>query len=84
MKKPRNAFRTWTHAEDMQVCEEVRRGMDSRDVAKAHDRTVPSIVARLVKLGKIAPRAGSAPRAAGGIYGFIGNHSHRDACAGPE
>lgn len=31
--------------------------MDFREIAKAHNRTVPSIVARLVKLGKIAPAA---------------------------
>jgi len=54
-KRPMNAFRTWTHAEDAQVCEEVRKGMDFREIAKAHNRTVPSIVARLVKLGEIAP-----------------------------
>ena len=66
-KRPCNAFRTWTRAEDAQVCEELRKGMDFRDIAKAHDRTIPSIVARLVKLGKIAPQAarqGSPPRAA--------------------
>jgi len=66
-KRPRNAFRTWTRAEDAQVCEELRKGMDFKDIAKAHDRTIPSIVARLVKLGKIAPQAarqGSPPRAA--------------------
>ncbi len=66
-KRPRNAFRTWTRAEDAQVCEELRKGMDFTDIAKAHDRTIPSIVARLVKLGKIAPQAarqGSPPRAA--------------------
>ena len=66
-KRPRNAFRTWTRAEDAQVCEELRKGMDFKDIAKAHDRMIPSIVARLVKLGKIAPQAarqGSPPRAA--------------------
>jgi len=54
-KRPTNAFRTWTRAEDAQVCEEVRKGMDFREIAAAHNRTVPSIVARLVKLGQIAP-----------------------------
>jgi hypothetical protein len=66
-KRPRNAFRTWTRAEDAQVCEELRKGMDFRDIAKAHDRTIPSIVARLVKMGHIAPQAarqGSPPRRA--------------------
>ena len=52
-RKPTNAFRSWTRAEDAQVCEEVRNGMDFHDIAKNHNRTVPSIVARLVKLGKI-------------------------------
>ena len=52
-RKPSNAFRSWTRAEDAQVCEEVRNGMDFHDIAKAHNRTLPSIIARLVKLGKI-------------------------------
>jgi hypothetical protein len=52
-RKPTNAFRAWTRAEDAQVCEEVRQGMDFHVIAKNHHRTVPSIVARLVKLGKI-------------------------------
>ena len=58
-RKPTNAFRTWTRAEDAQVCEEVRKGMDFHDIAKAHNRTAASIVARLVKLGKIAPQPSS-------------------------
>jgi hypothetical protein len=61
--RPQNAFRTWRREEDTQVCEEVRKGMDFHEIAKAHNRSVGSIVARLVKLGKIAP-AGSPPRAA--------------------
>ncbi len=52
-RKPSNAFRSWSRAEDAQVCEEVRSGMDFHDIAKAHNRTLPSIIARLVKLGKI-------------------------------
>ena len=52
-RKPTNAFRSWTRAEDAQVCEEVRGGMDFHEIAKAHNRTVASILARLVKLGKI-------------------------------
>jgi hypothetical protein len=52
-RKPVNAFRRWTQTEDMQVCEEVRSGMDFHEIAKAHNRTVASILARLVKLGKI-------------------------------
>jgi len=55
LKKPASAGRYWAHAEDQQVCEELRKGMDFQEIAKAHNRTVPSIVARLVKLGKITP-----------------------------
>jgi hypothetical protein len=53
--RPMNAGRYWSPKEDAQVCEEVRKGMDFKEIAKTHNRTVPSIVARLVKLGKIAP-----------------------------
>jgi hypothetical protein len=52
--RPANAGRTWTRTEDAAVCEEVRRGIDFHEIAKTHNRTVGSIVARLVKLGKIA------------------------------
>jgi hypothetical protein len=52
--KPINAGRKWTHAEDAQVCEQVRSGVDFHEIAKTHNRSVGSIVARLVKLGKIA------------------------------
>jgi len=58
--KPTNAGRKWTRGEDAQVCEEVRNGTDFHEIAKTHNRSVGSIVARLVKLGKIAappPRA---------------------------
>jgi len=55
LKKPASAGRYWAHTEDQQVCEELRKGMDFQEIAKAHNRTVPSIVARLVKLGKITP-----------------------------
>ena len=53
--RPLNAGRTWTRAEDAQVCEEVKSGTDFHEIAKTHNRTVGSIVARLVKLGKITP-----------------------------
>jgi hypothetical protein len=53
--RPQNAGRSWSRAEDEQVCEEVRQGNDFAQIAKAHNRSVPAIVARLVKLGKIAP-----------------------------
>ena len=52
-RKPTNAFRSWTRAEDAQVCEELRNGKDFHEIAKSHNRTVASILARLVKLGKI-------------------------------
>jgi hypothetical protein len=55
LKKPASAGKYWSHSEDEQVCEELRKGMDFAEIAKTHNRTVPSIVARLVKLGKIAP-----------------------------
>jgi DNA-binding NarL/FixJ family response regulator len=53
--RPQNAFRTWTREEDARVCDAVRKGMDFHEIAKAHNRSVGSIVARLVKLGQIAP-----------------------------
>jgi hypothetical protein len=53
--KPAKAFHAWTGAEIAQVCEELRQGMDFHDIAKKHNRTVASIIARLIKLGKIAP-----------------------------
>jgi DNA-binding NarL/FixJ family response regulator len=52
--RPPNAFRHWTPPEDQQVCEELRQGLDFQQIAKTHSRTVGAIVARLVKLGKIA------------------------------
>jgi hypothetical protein len=58
--QPANAYRWWSKAEDQQVCEELREGLDFKNIAKKHNRTVPSIVARLIKLGKIQPKS-SAP-----------------------
>jgi hypothetical protein len=55
LRTPASAGKYWSHAEDEQVCEELRKGMDFKEIAKAHSRTIPSIVARLVKLGKISP-----------------------------
>jgi hypothetical protein len=54
-RKPAQAGRYWSREEDTQVCAEVRRGIDFHEIAKSHNRTVPSIVARLVKLGEIRP-----------------------------
>jgi DNA-binding NarL/FixJ family response regulator len=55
LKKPASAGQYWSRSEDKQVCEELRKGMDFEEIAKTHNRTVPSIIVRLVKLGKIAP-----------------------------
>jgi hypothetical protein len=55
--RPAKAGRYWSREEDAQVCAEVRRGIDFHEIAKSHNRTVPSIVARLVKLGEIRPGA---------------------------
>jgi len=53
--RPQNAFKPWSRAEDQQVCEELRQGNDFAQIAKTHNRSVAAILARLVKLGKIAP-----------------------------
>jgi len=53
--RPQNAGKAWSRTEDEQVCEELRQGNDFSQIAKAHNRSIPAIVARLVKLGKIAP-----------------------------
>jgi DNA-binding NarL/FixJ family response regulator len=58
--QPANANRYWSKPEDQQVCEELRQGLDFKEIAKKHNRTVPSIVARLIKLGKVTPKS-SAP-----------------------
>jgi DNA-binding NarL/FixJ family response regulator len=55
LKKPASAGQHWSRAEDKQVCEELRKGMNFEEIAKTHNRTVPSIIVRLVKLGKIEP-----------------------------
>ena len=54
---PAKAGKSWSRAEDEQVCEELRRGIDFHQIAKTHNRTIGSIIARLVKLGKIGPDA---------------------------
>jgi len=55
--RPANAGRYWSRAEEEQVCEELRQGTDFKEIARIHNRTVPSIVARLVKLGKVAAKS---------------------------
>lgn len=54
-RSPANAGRPWSRAEDQQVCEELRQCQDINEIAKAHNRTVAAIAARLVKLGKLVP-----------------------------
>lgn len=54
--KPANAGRYWSAEEDAKVCEEVRQGIAFHEIAKSHNRTVGSIVSRLVKLGQIVPK----------------------------
>ena len=56
-QRPAHAGNYWSRDEDAQVCAEVRRGIDFHEIAKSHNRTVPSIVARLAKLGEIRPGA---------------------------
>ena len=36
---------SWSRAEDQQVCEELRRGIDFHQIAKTHNRPIGSIVA---------------------------------------
>jgi uncharacterized caspase-like protein len=63
-KLPANAGKPWSRAEDGQLCEELQKGVDFHEIAKTHNRTVASIVAHLVKLGKIAANT-SPPKVAG-------------------
>jgi hypothetical protein len=51
---PSNAGKPWSKIEDAQMCEEMRRGINYQEIARLHDRTVGSIVARLMRLGKIS------------------------------
>jgi len=54
-KRPTNAGKSWSPAEDEQICKELRKGTDFHEIAKIHNRSIAAILARLVKLGKIAP-----------------------------
>jgi hypothetical protein len=53
---PENAGESWSHEEDRQVCDELRAGVDFRNIAKTHGRTVLAITSRLAKLGMIPPK----------------------------
>ena len=51
---PKNAGKAWSNQEDAQICDEIRRGFSFEKIAQMHNRTNGSIVARLVRLGKIS------------------------------
>lgn len=54
---PANAGKSWSSNEDAQICDELRRGINFQEIARGHGRTVGSIVARLIRLGKISAAA---------------------------
>jgi hypothetical protein len=54
-KLPPNAGKPWIPEEEAQICDELKKGMKFGEIAKMHNRTTGAIVARLVRLGKIAP-----------------------------
>lgn len=62
---PANAGSPWTVAEDEQLVREFERRMSIPAIAVKHQRTRGAILARLVRLGKIASRAGSRAMADG-------------------
>lgn len=55
LRRPGNTGNRWSREEDEKVCEELRQGTDFNQIAKTHNRSLAAILARLVKLGKIAP-----------------------------
>lgn len=60
---PANAGKPWSAREDGQVCDALRAGTDFQQIARTHNRTVASIVARLVRLGKVSSKASPAKAA---------------------
>ena len=54
---PKNAGKAWSHQEDAEICDEIRRGISFERIAQIHNRTNGSIIARLVRLGKISAGA---------------------------
>jgi hypothetical protein len=50
---PPNCGRSWSHAEDAQVCSEFERGVGFSKIAEVHGRTRGAIVSRLQRLGRI-------------------------------
>jgi len=59
---PANAGKQWSNAEDTQICEELRRGVNFQEIATIHGRTAGSIVARLIRLGRISAQANRSAR----------------------
>lgn len=55
--RPTSAGKYWSKQEEAIICEELRNGITLEEIARKHDRTVVSIAARLLKLGKIAAPA---------------------------
>jgi hypothetical protein len=53
---PQNAGKPWTREEEQKICDALRQGTSFQQIAKTHNRTVGSILARLVRLGKINAR----------------------------
>ena len=51
---PSNAGKPWLGEEDAQICAELRRGVNFQEIARIHNRTAGSIVARMIRLGKIS------------------------------
>lgn len=54
---PTNAGKPWSSQEEAQVCDELRAGTDFQQIARTHNRSVASIVARLVRLGKVSSKS---------------------------
>ena len=54
---PANAGKPWSGEEDARICEELRSGVNFQEIARIHSRTVGSIVARFIRLGKISAKA---------------------------
>jgi hypothetical protein len=54
---PANAGKPWSNEEDARICEELRHGTNFQEIARVHNRTAGSIVARLIRLGRISANA---------------------------
>ena len=51
---PVNAGKPWSSEEDARICDELRHGTNFQEIARIHNRTAGSIVARLIRLGRIS------------------------------